>query len=808
MHDFVRDLRYALRQLRRQPGFALVAMLTLALGIGATTAIFSVVDGVLLRPFPFEDPERLVFLWGDESGQRTGSNWTSYPDFIDFEEQAESFEALAASSLQDASLTEYGGDPTRVSITRVTWNLFPLLGVGPARGRGLLAEDDRPGAPDVAVLSHAFWTNRLGAEPDIVGRALTLDGKPFEVVGVLPRGIGWADGDLYAPLVPEYGQDPRGAHRILPLARLREGVESEAANAEVVAIAARLEADYPKTNTNRTAYLESLQETVVGDLRATLWTIFGMVGLVLLIACANVANLLLTRSTERGQEVAVRSALGAGRRHILRQLGTESLVLTALGGLAGVAVAAAGIQLLRALSPGGIARLDEVTLSGRVLAFAFLVTAVTGTVFALFPSLNAARADLQSRLKEGGRYPVGRARGRLSRGVVVVEVALALVATVAAGLLVNSFLRLQRVDAGFSAENVLVVPLALPVGKYWERGEPDGRRVVAFYEEAERRIEALPGVTTVASAYMHPLSGGWESSFFIPGVLEPPEGQRPEARLRPVTPGYFRTVGMRLLKGRDIAETDGAESPGVVVVNESFERTFFPGGNALGHVVERGPWWEKLPYEYEIVGVVGDVKMDGLAESVPTALYFSHPQFPFSDMNIVVGGEVEVETLLPAIQREIWAVDPDLPIEGVATLAEIRTDEVASERFRTTLIGLFATIALVLSAIGIYGVLAYSVAQRTREVGLRISLGAQRGDVLRLIIRQGMTLTAAGLALGAVLAMLSTGLLASLLFEVGPTDPATFAAVVALLAGVALLACVLPAVRATRVDPLVALRAE
>jgi putative ABC transport system permease protein len=808
MGDFIRDLRHTARQLRRRSGIAVVILLTLGLGIGATTAIFSVVDNVLLRPLPYEDADELAILWGDEGGLKTGSNWTSYPDFIDFEAQAESFERLAAWSGHSVTLTSYGGDPVRVSVGRVTWDLFAMLGVRPVMGRGFLAEEDRVGGPDVLVLSHAFWTDRLGADPEVVGRSLTLDGRPFEVIGVMARGFEWDGAEVFAPLSAEYGEDPRGAHRILPLARLRDGVSLDAADAEVAAIAARLEAEYPKTNTKRSAYLEPLHETAVGQVRSTLWAVFGMVGLVLLIACANVANILLTRATERGQELAVRSALGAGRGHLVRQLGTESLMLACLGGAAGIAVAAVGLHLLKALSPSGIPRLESVTLNGRVLLFALVITMLTGIVFGLLPSLQAARVNLQARLKEGGRHADRRRRAPLAQAVVVGEVALALVAVVSAGLLLNSFVKLQNVDAGFQAENVLVVPVALPQGKYWERGDPNGRRTVAFYEEAERRIAELPGVSSVAAAYMHPLSGGWESSFIIKGVLEPPEGDRPEARMRPVTPGYFRTVGIPLLKGRDISVTDGPNAPGVVVVNESFERTFFPGGDALGHTIARGRWWEELPDEFEIVGVVADVKMDGLAESVPTALYFSHPQFPFGDMNIVVASEVDVRTLLTSVQEAIWSIDSDLPIEGVETLGEIRSGSVASERFRTVLVGLFAAIALLLSAIGIYGVLSYSVAQRTREVGLRMSLGAQAADVVQLVVRQGMTLTLAGLVVGCVLALLATGALSSLLFEVSPTDPATFAVVVALLALVALLACLVPALRATRVDPIVALRAE
>jgi putative ABC transport system permease protein len=690
----------------------------------------------------------------------------------------------------------------------VTYDLFSVLGITPVLGRTFLAEEDQIDGPDILMLTHSFWTDRMGADPEVLGRSLVLDGRAFEIVGVMPRGFEWGPAEVFAPLEPQYGADSRGAHRVFTIARLKQGVPFEQADAEVGTIATRLAEAYPEFNTNRGAYLEPLHELTVGDVRSTLWAVFGMVGLVLLIACANVANILLTRSTERRQEVAVRSALGAERRHIVRQLGTESLLLAVIGGVFGIGLAAAGLELLQAFAPAGIPRLETVGLNGRVLAFAALLTMVTGVVFGLLPSLQAARVNLQSRLKEGGRYAAGRRRTHLSQGVIVFEVALAVVAVVSAGLLVNSFLRLQRVDAGFTAENVLVVPIALPAGEYWNQGDPDGERVVAFFDEAEQSIEALPGVTSVASAYMHPLSGGWESSFVIRGVFEPPQGERPEARLRPVTPGYFRTIGTRLLKGRDISATDRADAPGVVVVNESFERTFFPNGDALGHTVVRGAWWRDLPGEFEIVGVVSDVKMDGYTESVPTALYFSHPQFPFADMNLVIGTSVDPATLLTAIQERIWAIDSNLPIEGVETLTQIRSAEVAPEQFRTILVGLFAAVALLLSAIGIYGVLSYSVAQRTREVGLRMSLGARAPDVLRLVIRQGMGLALAGLLAGGFLSFLATGLLQNLLFEVSPTDPVTFAVVAALLAAVALLACIIPAIRATRVDPLVALRAE
>jgi predicted permease len=810
MKDLFADLRYAARRVRRNPGFSLVVVLTLALGIGTTTAIFSVVDAVLLRPLPYERPDRLVLLWGDESGLRTGSSWASYPDFVDFEAQVESFEGLAAWSNAGATLTGYGGEPVRIQLRRVTHDLFPLLGLAPDLGRGILEEEDQVGAEPVALLRHGFWTNRLGGDPDIVRGKLVLDGRAHTVVGIMPERFRFGDADLFIPLAQEHAEDSRGSHRILPVARLKPDVTIDQADSEVRAVAARLEEEYPEHNSNRSAYIEPLHQAIVGQVSSTIWVVFGLVGLVLAIACANVANLFLARTAERGRDVAIRRALGGGQRHILRQLGTESLVLGGLGGAAGVILAVIALGALKTLAPAGIPRMEDVQLSGIVLTFAAGLTLLTGLTFTLPPALQAMRVDLQARLKQGGRSAAGTRGKKLPEGVVILEVALAMIAVVAAGLLLNSFLELQRVDAGFTRDSVLVVPLSLPEGAYWTQSDPeeDGSRVIAFYEEARRRVAAVPGVESVAAAYMHPLSGGWESSFQIPGVIEAPQGQRPEARIRPVTPAYFETVGMRLLKGRDFAEQDRFGSPGVVIVNESFAETFFPGGEPLGHRVARMAWWAGQPEEYEIVGVVGDVKMDGLDEAVPTALYFPHAQFPFSDLNLVVAAETDPQALLPAIQEATWEIDPNLPIENVSTLGEIRSGSVATERFRTLLVALFASVALLLSAIGIYGVISYSVVRRTRELGLRVSLGAQVADVLWLIVRQGMTVTVIGLAVGAAAALFVTDLLSSLLFGVSPTDLATFLVVAGIFGAVALAACLVPAWRATRVDPVIALRAE
>ena len=810
MLELTRELRLAMRRVRRSPGFSGIVIGTLAIGIGATTAIFSLVDAVLLRPLPYRQPERLVLLWGAETGQRSGSSWASYPDFVDFEDQVESFEGLAAWSTGGATLTGYGGEPVRIGLARVTHDLFPLVGVNPRMGRSFAADDDRPDAPPLAVLSHGFWANRLGGDADLLGSSLVLDGVAHTILGVMPAGFQWGDGDVFVSLAREHAADSRGQHRIVPVARLREGVTREEADAEVRAVAARLAEAYPETNSNRSAYLQEFRDAVVGRISTTLWVVFGLVGLVLMIACANVANLFIARTTERGRDVAIRRALGGGHGHILRQLGAESLLLGVSGGAVGVLLSLLGLGALKAAAPAGIPRMAEVGLSVPVLAFSLVLTLVTALAFTLPPAFQAMRVDLGERLKQGSRSDAGGGSGRLLEIVVAVEVALAMIALVAAGLLLNSFRALQSVDDGFTGDDVLVVPLALPEGQYWTREDPgeDGSRVIAFYSEVERRVRALPGVASVAAAYMHPLSGGWESSFWIPGVLEAPEGQRPEARIRPVTPGYFRTVGMTMLRGRDFGPQDRFGSPGAVVVNESFERTFFAEGSALGHRVARGSWWPGQPDEFEIVGVVGNVRMDGLGADVPPALYFPHAQFPFSDLNLVVAGLSDPESLLPAIRSEIWAVDPNLPIEDVRSLREIRNESVGAERFRTTLVGLFAAVALVLASIGIYGVISYSVARRTREMGLRISLGARVADVLWLIVRHGMTVTGIGLAVGAAAALLLTELLTGLLFEVSPTDARTFVAVAGFFAAAALLACLLPALRATRVDPVVALRAE
>ncbi len=803
--EFSRDMVYALRSLVKRPGFAIVVILTLALGIGGTTAIFSVVDAVVLRPLPFEDPDRLVLLRGVETGLKSGSSGTSFPDYVDIKEGQNSFGAMAAWSRWQLTVTGSDLEPTLVPTAWVSHDLFATFGVRPAIGRGFLPEEDRIGGEPVVILSDGFWASRFASDPKILGRTMLLDGGEYTVVGIMPSDFD-LQAELLVPMEPRIAENSRGVHNLSVVARLKPGVSREQAERDVKAIAARLEETYPDWNTGRSAALQFIHEAVVGNVRPALLTLLGAVGVVLLIVCANVANLLLARATSRQKEIAIRTALGAGRSRMLRQLLTESLVLALLGGVAALLLAHGGIGLLKSISPGNIPRLDGVGIDSRVLGFAFLVTMFTGVIFGIVPAVQGSSANLQSSLKEGGRTSTqGGRRPRLRQLLVVTEMALAVVLVVGAGLFINSFLQLQRVDSGFAGKNVLVAPLALPTSTY-PFSEP--HRAIAFYSELMERIEALPGVESAAVGYRHPLDGGWETSFQIAGLLEVPQGERPEARIRPVRPGYFKTLGMPLLKGRDVTDRDDGRAPGVVIINESFARAFFPDDDPLGHRLIRGSWWPDFPGEWEIIGVVADVKMDGLTQPTPWAMYYSHSQWPFLDMNLVVRTAGDPLALTAAIRDQVWAIDADVPVENMQTLDEIRAGSVAPQRFQTMMLGIFAALALTLAAVGIYGVLAYSVAQRTSEIGVRISLGARGADVLRLVVGQGMKLALIGLTLGLLGALAVTRLIASLLFDVSATDPTTFASVAVMLTLVALAACTVPAWRASRVDPVIALRAE
>ena len=802
------DVKYALRSLRRRPGFATTVVLTLALAIGATTAIFSVVNGVILRPLPYPEPDRLVWLRGEptDGDREKVSSGTSYPDFLDFHVRARSFAGLAGVTTRPATLTGPGGEPARVRSTFATSDLWPMLGARPALGRTLLPEDERPGAPAVALLSHAVWQSRFGGDAGIVGRVITLDGFPVTVVGVMPEGLRLTgDTQVWRPLVPDEADLARGVHRLGVIGRLAPGTSMERARAEVRGIARELELLYPEDNAKRSAKLEPLRDAIVGDTRPALLVLLGAVALVLLIGCANLASLFLARAAGREREVAVRTALGAGRGRLVRQWMTESLLLTLAGGVAGLAVAWAGMRALVLWAPRTLPRADEVALDLPVLLFLLAVSVGTGLVFGLLPVLQLRRGDRAlGTLKDGGRgMTAGQGRQRLRHGLVVGEVALATVLVVGAALLLKSFWQLSRTDPHFQPDGLLVAQLLPPQARY-----DSVTKVLQFYDRVRAEVATLPGVQSVAVAYEHPLSAGWTSSYTIEGREPPPRGQEPEARVRPVAPGYFRTVGVRLLKGRDVSERDRAGSPGAVVVNEAFVRRHFRGEEPLGKRILRGSWWPGLPDAFTIVGVVADEPFDGLAGEAAPATYFSHAQFPMSEMWVLVRTTRDPAAVAPALRARVWRLDPDLPVEGVRTMREILGTSVAEPRFNTALIALFAGAALALAAVGIYGVLSYTVAQRTSEIGVRMALGAGRGRVLRLVVGQGMGVALLGIAVGTAGALALARVLTSLLHGVSERDPAIFAAVALLLATVAALAAYLPARRASRIEPVVALRYE
>jgi putative ABC transport system permease protein len=811
LDDLGRDLRLAGRLFRKSPGFTAVAVLTLALGSGANTAMFSVVDAVILRPLEYPQSGRLVrLLERQEDGSTSRVN---YLNFLDWRAQQTVFERIGVWRTADVNLTE-AGDPRRVMGVQLSADALASLGVAPALGRLFLPEEDRPGAAPVVVVSHGLWQSRLGADPRAVGRPLSLDGRPHTVVGVMPPGFHFGgEVSLWQPVGLVAGDWTSRIRRsgLIGIARLAPGVSLEQARTTMDAIAARLEGQYPGSNKGFRVQVEPLLEAEVRAARRSLWVLFGAAALVLLIACANVAGLLLARGLTRQREMTVRAALGARRGRILRQILAESVALAAAGGLAGLVVARLALDAVTALAQGRIPRIAEVRLDGRVLWVSALVVVVTGVVAGLAPALRGSHVDL----REGLRHEVRGGRGRLREVLALTQIALTVVLLAGAGLLFRSFHRLQSVHPGFDPDRVLTFSISLPSGRYPSRDHQS-----AFYTALLARLRALPGVEAASVASQIPLDERSASApFAIPGQPEPPLESCPEMELHLVERDYFRALRIPLLRGRDFVEGDGqvpgAGSPGerwgdlhTVIIDEAFARRHFPGTDPIGHQI-RIPWAPGRPAQ-TIVGVVGTVKEERLAEGEGRVqAYFPLAQSPVTQsMTVVLRTALPVEAAVASARREVLALDREQPLYAVRTLTDLRDRSLASERLDLMLLGLFAGVALVLAVVGLHGLLAFVVAQRRREIGVRMALGARPGQVLRQVIGYGLRLGALGAAVGLGGALVLARVLASLLYEVTPADPLTFAAVTLLVLVVAAAASALSGRRAARLDPLVALRLE
>ncbi len=807
MNTLFQDLRYGARMLRKRWGFTAIAIMTLALGIGANTAIFSVVNAVVLRPLPYQDPERLVMLWGTNAKDGNGQQPASFAEFNDWKAEVRSCQALSASLLWSFVLTG-GGEPEPIQGHYVSASLFQLLGVMPARGRAFSPEEDRIGGTPVVIVSHGLWQRRFGADPNLIGKTLTLDGGSFTVVGIMPEGFQFLEaGEVWVPLMQNRLTNTIRAVRLLLVAgRLGDGVKVEQASAELATMASQLEKQYPDFNTGVGLRLVPLHEQVTGKVRFALLLLLGAVGLVLLIACANVANLMLVRAAARRKEIAVRSALGASRGRLMRQLLTESMTLSVLGGAGGVMLAAWGIDLLLLLNPPQLPRYNKIGIDATVLGFTLAASIITGLIFGLAPAWQASQLDLQAALKEGGRSALACAgQHRLSRLLIIAEVAMALVLLVGAGLLIRSFVYLLDVKPGFATEHVLTLQVGLPNATY---GQPPQR--IAFYHQLEERLKALPDVTAVGLATRLPLLAALNNatSFLSIEDRPVPTGQRPEIDFRRASTDYFKALGIPLLSGRLVTEEDVTNNTGAVLINEALAKRFWPGEDPLGKRISTATNTGQQTQWQTIVGVVGNVRHLGLDIEPRPEVYYHTNTSPPTGPVFVIRTTSDPKNLIAAARAKVRELDRNLPIGNVNTMEELVAQSVAPRRFGMILLGIFAALALLLAGIGLYGVMSYAVTQRTQEIGIRLALGAQRRDVLKLVIGQGMALTAAGIGLGLAAAFALTRLMAGLLFGVKATDPLTFAFIALLLTGVALLACYLPARRAMKVDPMVALRYE
>ena len=809
MDTIRQDIAYAVRTLLRSPGFALVAIITLALGIGANSAIFSVVNSVLLRPLPYANPDRLVMIWGTYPD--FGRTSTSLPDFRDFRVQSTVFQEMAAFNATNSNLSLGGGEPERVGRVVATANFFQTLGARPALGRFFLPEDERgtgessAAAQPVAVVSHGLWQGRLGGTPDVLGKQITLHGRQFTVVGVAPEGFRFGEAaDVWTPLNLD-ATIGRRSEFLEVVGRIKPGVPLEQVRTEMQTINRRLAEQFPETNDMIGVEVTGLHEQVVGDFRPALLALMGAVGLVLLIACANVANLMLTRAAAREREMAIRAALGAGKGRIVRQLLTESLVVALIGAALGLLLAIAAIAALRSAGPELIPRFAEVQIDPRVLTFTAGLAVITGLLFGLVPALQVKQRALGGTLRGGGRGTVGAAgTRRLRSGLVLTEVALALMLLVGAGLLMRSFNQLQQVDVGFNPEGVLTARVALPVAQY-----PEASQRRAFYDRLLEGVSRAPGVQSAALVSNIPLSGSagyW--SFAIEGRPDPAPGKVVDTQPFTATPALFSTLRIPLIEGRVFGAQDHADAPRVAVINREMARRYWPDRSPVGSRITYGDPADTATQWMTVVGVVGDTRVTGLTDDPYPQTYIPAAQAEPSSMAVVLRATGDPERLAGTVGRVVRELDPALPVYDVKTMQQWLGEMIAQPRVGTTLLGVFAAVALLLAAVGIYGLISYTVAQRTTEIGVRMALGARPGDVLRLMVGQGMMPALAGIGVGIIGAWVAARLIRSMLFGVSASDPLTFGAVVFFLTGVALLAAYLPARRATRVDPMIALRAE
>ena len=798
------DLRYAVRSYAKAPAFTVIILTTLALGIGASTAIFSMVNGILLQPLPLPDPDRLVYA-NEVNGKGVVIS-LAWPNYVDWRARAQSFQSLANSRDEPYTLT--GVDRAqRLRGRRVTGNFFQTLGVSPVLGRGFTEEDDRPNTPPAVVISEPFWRTQLGADPAIIGRTLQLNDAAHTVVGVLPRDFQFVRPyDVFVSMGPMAGERnllDRGNHTgFYALGRLKPGVSVEAAGAELRSIAASLEREYPNTNTGVSVRAERLADRLVTDIRLTLLVLFGAVGFLLLIACVNVANLLVARGAARQHELAVRAALGGSRRRLVSQMLVESTFVSIAGGALGVGAGAWLLRALVAVAPEGTPRIADVRLDAAALAFAFAAAAICGLVFGALPAFQASGDAGQQVLVRGRAAGFASRSHRLRRGLMVVETALALVLLTGAGLMMRTLHELTQVETGFRSDHLVTTRFSL-AGEQWTRPKR-----VAFYNELQSRLRAVPGISDAAFTYSLPIDGSnWNSIFIVGDKPVPPRSQLPSAAFTPVSAGFFETMGMRLIRGRFFDGTDSATAPKVTVINESLAKRLWPGEDAVGKRLKQG--WPETPNEWrEVVGVVADVKLNGVAAETPMQAYLPLPQEPPESMAIVARTQGDPAAAGPAIEAAMQQLNKDLPLFQIRTMDDVLGTSLARQRMSMLVFVIFALVALTLASIGLYGVVAHGVTERMHEIGVRIALGAEQWHVVGMIVRQGLSMALVGTAIGVAGAIALSRWIQSLLFGVTATDPATLAAVVTVLLAVAVVACSVPAWRATRVDPTSALRAE